>query len=112
MLMNLGLDHLHARRQYKNLSTYPHPNKLIRFFDGFMYAVGVIAPLALLPQVIQLYFYRNAAGLSPLTWALLGIINGCWATYGALHRQSPILVANLGMATLDFVILIGIFLFH
>jgi uncharacterized protein with PQ loop repeat len=111
--MNLGLDHLHLRKRlYSNLEEYPHPEKFRRWFDGLMYGIGVIAPAALLPQVIQLYFFRSAAGLSPLTWALLGIINGLWATYGALHKETPILIANLGMATLDFVILIGIFLFR
>jgi uncharacterized protein with PQ loop repeat len=111
--MNLGLDHLHLRKRvYNNLEEYPHPEKLKRWFDRFMYAIGVVAPLALLPQVIQLYFYRSAAGLSPLTWILLGIINAMWATYGALHRENPILIANAGMATLDFVIVVGIFLFR
>ena len=111
--MNLGTDHLHLReRLYKNLEPYPHPEKLKRFFDKLMFAVGTIAPLALLPQVLQIYVHRNVAGLSIWSWIFLGIINLLWAMYGFLHKEKPILIANFGMATFDFAIVLGIVLFR
>ncbi len=83
-----------------------------RFFDFLMYGIGVMAPLALLPQVIHVYSYKDAAGLSLTTWLLLGTINTLWVVYGWLHRAYPILLANLGMALLNFIIVVGIFLYR
>jgi uncharacterized protein with PQ loop repeat len=83
-----------------------------RRYDYLMYVVGSLAPLALLPQVIHLYTLRNAAGLSLTTWILLTIINSLWAMYGFLHKERPIMTANLGMATLDLVMLIGVILYR
>jgi uncharacterized protein with PQ loop repeat len=111
--MNLGSDHLELRKRlYKNLEPYPHPEKLKRYFDRTMFVIGSCAPLALLPQVSQVYVEHHVAGLSIITWCLLGIINTLWAIYGFLHKEKPILIANVGMAFLDFSIVVGILLFR
>jgi uncharacterized protein with PQ loop repeat len=96
---------------FENLEPYPHPIKFKRYFDGLMYVVGSLAPLALLPQVIHLYVHKDATGLSITTWVLLGMINGLWVVYGAIHREKPIFIANLGMCILNFSIVVGILLF-
>lgn len=111
--MNLGTSHLHLRkRMYENLEPYPHPIPFKRYFDGLMYVVGSLAPLALLPQVVHLYAHKDAAGLSISTWIMLGMINSLWVVYGAIHRERPIFIANLGMTILNFSIVVGIFLYH
>ena len=111
--MNIGTLHMHLRkRMYKNLEPYPHPVKFKRYFDGLMYIVGSLAPLALLPQVVHLYVHKDSAGLSIITWIMLAVINSLWATYGLLHREKPIFIANLGMTILDVSLVIGILLFH
>ena len=111
--MILGSDHLQLRKRfYKNLEPYPHPEKFKRNFDRTMFVIGSFAPLALLPQVVQVFVQHNVAGLSILTWCLLGMMNTLWAIYGFLHRERPILIANTGMAILDASIVIGILLFR
>jgi uncharacterized protein with PQ loop repeat len=77
-----------------------------------MFIVGSLAPLALVPQVFQVYVYRNVESLSIWTWILLGTINSLWAIYGTVHREPPIMIANIGMAILDFSIVFGILLFR
>ena len=111
--MNLGSDHLQLRKRlYKNLEPYPHPEKFKRYFDRLMFIVGTLAPCALLPQVFQVFVEHQVAGLAILSWCLLGGINTLWAMYGFLHRERPILIANSGMALLNFSIVIGILLFR
>jgi uncharacterized protein with PQ loop repeat len=111
--MNLGMKNLQMRKRlHSRIDPYPHPQKFTRYYDYLMYMVGTIAPLALVPQIYQLYVYRNASGLSILTWSLLGTTNLLWATYGVIHRERPIIFANAGMATLDCVIVLGILLFR
>jgi uncharacterized protein with PQ loop repeat len=111
--MNLGFDHLNLRkRMYENLEPYPHPNHGKRNYDKFMIVVGSLAPLAVLPQVIQLYVHHDASGLSMLTWSLLASINALWAVYGIIHKERPLIIANTGLAILDFLIVAGILLYR
>lgn len=111
--MNIGTYHQHLlKRVYENKESYPHPNRIRRYFDILMYGVSIAAPFALLPQVIDIYMYRTADGLSLSTWMLLGLINLLWLAYGVLHRTYPIIITNFGMMILNFAIVIGIFMFR
>lgn len=111
--MNIGTHHLQTRRQiYKKLEPYPHPNAFKRYFDYLMYVVGLLGPLALFPQVIEVFSSHSVAGLSLLTWVLLACINVMWLFYGVLHRAYPIVVANMGMAVLNVSIVIGILMYR
>ncbi|MDB5245576.1 MAG: hypothetical protein JWN90_681 [Parcubacteria group bacterium] len=110
--MNIGTYHLHLRKRvYTDKEPYPHTDRTRRYFDILMYGVSIAAPFALLPQVIHIYLYRTADGLSLSTWALLGLINLLWVGYGVLHRANPIIITNFGMMILNFAIVVGIFMF-
>ena len=52
----MGFNHIRRRvRVTRGLEVFPSTNALKRGLDYFMYGVGIIAPLALLPQIMQLY---------------------------------------------------------
>lgn len=76
-----------------------------------MYAVGVLAPLALLPQVIHIYAEKSAADISLLTWVLLMFFNTLWATYGIVHNDKPIIIANVLFAVFHAAIVVGALLY-
>jgi len=76
-----------------------------------MYVVGIFAPLALVPQILQLYTTRSGAGLSLLTWLLLVAVNMLWALYGIAHKDKHIFVASALMGLFNLVIVIGILLY-
>ena len=77
-----------------------------------MLVVGTFSPLALFPQVFQVFIHRDVAGLSILTWAILSGVNFLWTIYGLIHREPPIWIANLGMTILNLSIVLGILLFR
>lgn len=85
------------------------PKKAI---DWLIYPVAIASPLALVPQVVQLYATHSAAGLSYLTWTLLAALNFLWVFYGFLHRERPIIITNLTFMLLDLAIVGGIFLYQ
>lgn len=85
------------------------PKKTI---DWLIYPVAIGAPLALVPQVLQLYSTHSAAGLSCLTWSLLALLNFLWVLYGLAHRERPIIVTNLAFMLLDVAVVAGIFLYQ
>jgi len=83
-----------------------------RMFDYVMYAVALVAPFALFPQVLQVFEYKNASSLSLLTWVLLGAGSFLWCMYGLMHHDRPIFITNLFLSILDFIIVFGIFLYR
>jgi uncharacterized protein with PQ loop repeat len=111
--MNIGDHHLNLRkRMYRDLEPYPHPKQFQRRYDRTMYLVGTLAPLALIPQVIKLFVYHQAAGFVLITWVLLSCINLLWIGYATLHREYPILIANCGMGLLNIAMVVGILIYR
>ncbi|OGC86804.1 hypothetical protein A3D70_00040 [Candidatus Adlerbacteria bacterium RIFCSPHIGHO2_02_FULL_54_18] len=107
-----GLHHLYTRKRVsKKLEPYPSRSALKRLLDRIMYAVAVVAPLALVPQTVQLYTLKNADGLALSTWAILTAVNCMWALYGLVHREMPIIITNVALIVLNCSIVVGILLY-
>lgn len=77
-----------------------------------MYVLAVAAPIALLPQVYQIFAYKDASGLSLTTWLLLGCSNCLWGVYGLVHKEKLVLTASCLMAILNMVVVYGIILYR
>ena len=111
--MNNGLHHLHVRKRlYKNLEKYPHPDRLTYLLDKVMFGVAIVMPIVLLPQVIQLYVSKDAAGLSFVTWSFGCVINFLWSFYGYVHKEKPLCVASAMSGLLNLSIALGILLYR
>jgi MtN3 and saliva related transmembrane protein len=106
--MSLGQRHLHARRRVaRQLEPFPS-HGFRKYFDYLMYGVGIIMPIALVPQVSAIYIRHDVAGISLATWLLLTFFNVLWAIYGLLHKDPPIFIANTLLALLDVAIVAGV----
>lgn len=107
-----GFHHLRRRaRVSKGLEPFPARVAWKRGLDHVMYAVGIFAPLAFVPQIRQIYTAKDASGLSSLTWTLIIIVNILWAAYGAVHKDHQLFYANVLMALFNGAILVGILLY-
>ena len=100
---NLVLRHVAKRKSYK---------KLQRLTDKLIYAVAIISPLALLPQVYSVYATHSVGGLALSTWATFTVLNTLWVLYGVVHRQWPIIIMNALLAMLDVAIVVGICMYR
>jgi len=108
----IGFHHMRARaRLTKGLEPFPARNVWARLLDYLMYGVGFIAPIALVPQILEIYTNKNAAGVSISTWSLLTVFNLLWALYGAVHKDKQLFFANAFIAVFDLIIVIGIMLY-
>ncbi len=107
-----GFHHLRARaRATRGLEPFPSRNKMKRFLDYLMYGVGILAPLALVPQILQLYTTKSGVGLSISTWILLTMVNIMWAIYGFVHKDNHIFFANILIALFNSVIVVGVLMY-
>jgi uncharacterized protein with PQ loop repeat len=108
----LGFHHIRARMHLsRGLEPFPAIGSWKRFLDYLMYGVGVIAPIALVPQILQIYTTRSAAGVSLLTWLLIAFFNSLWALYGAVHKDKQLFFANVFVVFFDLIIVVGILLY-
>jgi uncharacterized protein with PQ loop repeat len=108
----LGFHHIRARaRSAQGLEPFPATGFWKRALDYLMYAVGILAPLALVPQIIQIYTTKSSAGISLFTWLLLALVNALWAFYGAVHKDAQLIFANAFITLFDLVIVVGILMY-
>ncbi|OGC87469.1 hypothetical protein A3C20_02355 [Candidatus Kaiserbacteria bacterium RIFCSPHIGHO2_02_FULL_55_25] len=90
--MKSVLHHLHLRKRgAHNTEPFPSKNAGIRLLDNVATAAGVIGPVMALPQIYQIYFLHNAAGVSALSWTAFGILNIPFILYGFVHKDRLIL---------------------
>lgn len=104
----LGFHHLRSRVLLSGgLEPFPAQGAFKRFLDRLMYAVGVLAPFALLPQVVRLYATKSSAGVSLATWVLLAFFNLLWIMYGVVHKDKPIIIAHSLFIVMNAAIIVG-----
>lgn len=110
--MHIGQQHLHAReRIFTNLEQFPSALPWKRVLDYTMFAVGILQPIALLPQLYEIYIVRQVAGLSVVTFVAFGLCNVLWAIYGAVHRTMPVLISGVLFVFLYAAIVFGILMY-
>lgn len=106
------LHHISKRKRvHQKLEKYPHPYKFKNYLDRIIYIVAIIGPLMALPQLNKIWFLKDATGVSFLSWFLFGIVNLIWLFYGLVHKEKPIIVANMMWVIIDFSIAVGIVIY-
>ena len=107
-----GLYHIHLRKRIsKNLEPFPAKNRPKRLLDAIVLTVGILGPLASLPQIFKIYLLQNAIGLSAISYVLWVLMDIPWILYGIAHRERPITFTYFAWLIVNCVILVGIFLY-
>ena len=75
--------------------------------DKAIYGAVFFGPIMTLPQIAEIWLYKNAAGVSTISWVAYLIVAFFWLGYGILHRDKPIICANLIWIFLDIIIVAG-----
>lgn len=85
-------------------------DRTLRYFEPFMLIMGVVGPLATLPQLVKVYFThsQHADGLSSTMWIAYAILAVLWTIYGLVHKSPPIWTGNMLNVIFDTLMVIGI----
>ncbi len=108
---NLGLRHFNMRKRARQDKSRSHEDKLMALFDKIIYAVVIIAPVLNLPQLFEVWFNRNAAGVSFMSWFGFSIVSVIWLIYGILHKEKPIIFMNIALAVVQGLVALGVILY-
>ena len=107
-----GPHHINKRKRiHLKKEKYPHPNKWVRWLDNFLLVIAVLGPLVTLPQIIRIFLYKNADGLSIITWGFFALGSIPWVAYGIVHKEKPIVVSYSLWFILYLATVIGILVY-
>ena len=98
------MHHIHKRKTYE---PYPHKDKTKRVVDRVAYIAGMLGPLMAFPQLINIWIYKNASGVSAFSWGAFFIAAIFWLIYGVVHKEKPLIFMYSLWALLDGLIMVG-----
>ena len=105
---NIGLYHYHIRKRiHQKYEEFPHPDKLKRTMDKIIYVVVILGPLMNIPQLFKIWYYKDASGVSVVSWFGFSIFSAVWLFYGILHKEKPIIFMNIGLIIVQILIAVG-----
>jgi MtN3 and saliva related transmembrane protein len=110
-----GLHHFHKIRRYKKRKkegTVIQPVRWHGYLDHIIYFVGFVGPIMTIPQLIKVWGQHSVEGLSAVSWSAYLITAIFWLVYGLIHKEWPIIVANIIWIMVNIPIVIGIFYFE
>ncbi len=85
----MSLHHYHLR---KRREPFPARSVSLRILDATVYIVGILGPLATIPQVIKIYGAHDASGVSIVSWGLYALFDIPWIMYAIVHKERPLLI--------------------
>jgi len=110
--MHEGVHSLHLRKRiYEKKEPYPHPDKFKRTIDNSIIFVGIFAQLMTIPQIIKIWFEKNATGVSIFPWIAYLIYAIFFLFYGLVHREKQIIIIYILWILLNLIIVIGILIY-
>ena len=80
--------------------------------DELIYVVAFIGPLMTIPQVITIWLERKVEGISIITWSSYVVLAIFWISYGLIHKEKPIILANFLFLFVNTAIVIGVLIFN
>lgn len=82
--------------------------RLITLVDKCIYGIGLIAVLANMPQLWNIWVVKNSAGVSLISWTGFLVGSLFWFCYGLLHKEKPIMVINAFLIVVQGGIVLGL----
>ena len=103
-----GIHHIHKRKRvHQQLQEYPHKDPWINFLDQFLIVIAILGPIASIPQIYKIFFYKSAAGISVISFGIFAIFNIPWIIYGVVHKEKPIVLAYILWLISNTLVVIG-----
>lgn len=75
--------------------------------DKMMFFVGLIGPFMMIPQILKIYFERDASSIALTSWVLFSFVALCWTMYGLAHKNKVIVVSNFAWMIAYVFVIIG-----
>lgn len=94
--------HQHLRRIEQALEP-----RWVKRLDKVMYVIGILGLVMTLPQVVEIWVYHNAAGVSALSWGSYFIFSIFWLVYALAHRARVLIFTQSLWVLLNAIVAVG-----
>jgi len=108
--MHAPFHHILKRKQKKEKHT--HGFDIKRFMDKLVYISTFFGVVANIPQLTEIWIHKRIEGVSVITWIGFLLGSSFWLLYGIIHKEKPIIITNGLFVTIQFFIVLGLFLQH
>lgn len=91
-----------------------HPHHKIKntgIVDTLALLVGIVQPLATIPQIYLIYSTQNATGVSLFMWTCYNVGSVILLMYGLKHKLKPIIVAQILWLVVQTPMMVAVFIF-
>lgn len=78
------------RARQKSQASPAVTSAMMHILDRTIYVVGIIGPLFTIPQLVKIYYFQNASGVSAISWGAYTLLDLPWILYGVVHKERPI----------------------
>lgn len=110
--MNIGLHHyLSTTKEGEEVLALVENKRVRALVNSAVYIFGAVGILVTIPQITNIWFDKNTAGVSLITWTGFFLASIFWTFYGIIHKAKPIILLNLIISLLNLIIIIGILLY-
>lgn len=86
------------------ISVHMSKKKQKNFVDNLVNFAAFLAPLSVVPQIIDLFEGRGHVAL--VTWLCFMVFNGIFLLYGIYHKLRPIIVTNILWLLAEFLVVL------
>ena len=108
-----ALHHLNKRKRiHLKKEKYPPKEKLKRLMENLIYIVAIAGPIISLAQVYEIWYFKNAAGVSLITWTGYFFGSFVWLAYGIIHKEKPLILNGILWIFVNGLIVIGTFIYR
>jgi len=73
-----------------------------------MLIFALIEPLATIPQIYNIWIYKDTSGVSLATWTFYSLTYFIWLLYGIKTTDKPIIASDALWSTTQILVVIGI----
>ncbi len=87
------------------------PSRPVSGLEKVLRGMSVFTMLMTVPQVLAIWFGRDAHGVSLASWTAYLVGALLWLAYGVQRRDRTIWVACLGWIVLDAAIVVGVLVY-
>jgi len=78
----------------KHLEKHLQDKEVTKKINRMMAFIGIMGPLSTFIQVVHIFNFRTAAGISIYSWIGYILVSICWFGYGFFYKDKPIMIVN------------------
>jgi len=76
------------------------------------YAVAILQPLTVIPQIVHIFNAHSAKDVSLLTWVLLIVFNAFNFIYCLVYKVKPLIINNAVWVVMEILVVAGILIYR